>query len=113
MDKSIFPDLNNSDNKIMLGDVRDYRRFIHKCAKENLHIFDLVIYMISRWNSLLYKAVYELRIKNILKTKVIDVKIRNYNLKMLQYVKVYNKIYYYDNQIERTKFKKWVKTLSR
>lgn len=94
---------------ILLGDVIDYRRFINKIAMRELKPFDKLIYYCCRWNGLLYKAVHDLRLKDIMKTKMAEVKVKNNILKTLMYVKVYDKIFWYDNQRERVIFKRWVK----
>lgn len=104
--------LNNSknpDDNIIMGNYQDYKRFIHKCAMDNLKLSDKIIYYCSRWNGLLYKAVYELRLKDVIKTKITTLKVKEYYLKTLLYVRVYDKVYWYDNQGEKVKFKKWVK----
>ena len=95
---------------VMMGDVADYRRFIHQCAMKELKGFDKLIYVCSRWNGLLYRAVYDLRLKDVIRTKMGDVPVKNNILRTLMYVKIYGKIFWYDNQRERVKFKKWVKT---
>lgn len=97
-----------ADN-IMMGNITDYRRFIHKTAMQNLNRIDKIIYYCCRWNGLLYKAVYDLYLKNIIKTKMSTLKVKEFSLKTLLYVKVYNKVFWYDNQHERVKFRKWVK----
>lgn len=96
-------------DNILLGDVNDYRRFIHECAMKNLKPFDKFVYYCSRWSGLLYAAVYDLRLKRVMTTKMGEVKVKNNILKTLMYVKIYDKIFWYDNQRERVKFKRWVK----
>lgn len=96
-------------NGIIIGNIQDYKKFIHKVLVNNLTIFDKTVYVLTKWNSLLYRAAYDLYLKKIIKTKTRDIPVKGKTIKSLLYVQVYHKIYYYDNQAEVRKFKKWVK----